>query len=105
MTLNNNSIGEKRELLFSPVLNMATSTGVDPEARFFAQSTFDLLLIELVPMAQRIASQIHAADQLAIHGSHVPAPAVEEDDDHLREAVYYRLERLGYRVGLGLVER
>jgi len=84
---------------------MSAPTGTDPETRLFAQSTFDLLLIELVPMAQRIASQIHAADQLAIHGHHAPPPAAEEDDDHLREAVYYRLERLGYRVGLGLIER
>lgn len=84
---------------------MSAPTGTDPETRLFAQSTFDLLLIELVPMAQRIASQIHAADQLAIHGNHAPPPPAEEDDDHLREAVYYRLERLGYRVGLGLIER
>ena len=56
----------------------------------------DLLLIEMVPMAYRLASE------LAIPGQDV-VKAVDEDEQ--REAAFRRLETLGYRVGQGLVER
>lgn len=67
----------------------------DPSAQFFNSSCLDLLMIELVPMAYRITSPP------ATEG----AVAQKLDEDEERDAVFYRLEVLGYRVGQGLVER
>ncbi|KAI9810960.1 MAG: Trafficking protein particle complex subunit 33 [Pycnora praestabilis] len=64
----------------------------DPHATFLNSTCLDLLLIELVPMAYRIA------DELSMSGEKL-------DDEERREAVFYRLDMLGYRVGQGLVER
>ncbi|KAL1980583.1 hypothetical protein VTN96DRAFT_3951 [Rasamsonia emersonii] len=64
----------------------------DPHARFLSASCLDLLLIELVPMAERIAEELST-----------PGDKMEEEE--LREATFYRLESLGYRVGQGLAER
>ncbi len=55
----------------------------------------DLLLIEMVPMAHRLASELATG-----HEGTKPM-----DDDEKREAALRRLETLGYRVGQGLVER
>jgi hypothetical protein len=68
----------------------------DPSATFLNSSCLDLLLIELVPMAYRLANELQT-------GSDRELPAVGEDEE--RDAVFYRLEMLGYRVGQGLVER
>lgn len=38
-------------------------------------------------------------------GSAAPSASRKMDEDEERDAVFYRLERLGYRVGQGLVER
>ncbi|KXJ97543.1 transport protein particle component [Microdochium bolleyi] len=139
----------------------------DPSATFLSTSCLDFLMIELVPMAYRVANELenNAAEQAAI----APAPASGQsesgktgstqhnngsisstigagagggvapgvvispppgsekggfggggaagsitaasstsrrlDEDEERDAVFYRLETLGYRVGLGLVER
>lgn len=68
----------------------------DPHAKFLSSSCLDLLLIEMVPMAYRLAGELI-----------VPAPdslrSVDEEDQ--REAIFCRLETQGYRVGQGLVER
>lgn len=56
----------------------------------------DLLLIEMVPMAYRLASELATPGQ----GGVKPL-----DEDEHREAALRRLETLGYRVGQGLVER
>ena len=56
----------------------------------------DLLIIEMVPMAYRLASE------LTVPGKD-GAKTVDEDEQ--KEAVFRRLEALGYRVGQGLVER
>lgn len=74
-------------------------------------------MIELVPMAYRLASELEGKkDGLA--GFADPSKAtkktqsasvtgtnatVDEDEEH--DAVLYRLETLGYRVGQGMVER
>ena len=50
----------------------------------------DLLLIEMVPMAYRLANELSSKNA---------------DEDEHREAAFRRLESLGYRVGQGLVER
>ncbi|KAN0073318.1 Transport protein particle (TRAPP) component [Elaphomyces granulatus] len=64
----------------------------DPNARLLSASCLDLLLIELIPMAERMVVEL---------GS----PNEKVDDEEQREATFYRLESLGYRVGQGLAER
>ncbi|CAF9906397.1 Trafficking protein particle complex subunit 33 [Imshaugia aleurites] len=68
----------------------------DPYATFLNASCLDLLLIEMVPMAYRLANELEISGQ----GSSKPM-----DEDEQREAAFRRLETLGYRVGQGLVER
>ncbi|KAJ5578846.1 Trafficking protein particle complex subunit 6B [Penicillium hetheringtonii] len=70
----------------------ASLTISDPNARALSSSCFDFLLIELVPMAERIAKDL-ATDE------------TEPDDEEVRESTYFRLDTLGYRVGQGLAER
>ncbi|KAI0879554.1 BET3 family protein [Hypoxylon argillaceum] len=104
----------------------------DPTATFMGTSCLDFLLIELVPMAYRIANELQeASDEGSGSGSGsknnegagsvstsagtmstAPGPASSAagrtgklDEEEEREAVFFRLEGLGYRVGLGLVER
>lgn len=64
----------------------------DPYATFLNFSCLDFLLIELVPMAYRLANELSLSE-------------TKLDDDEEREAAFYRLEMLGYRVGQGLAER
>ncbi|KAI3399097.1 hypothetical protein diail_7897 [Diaporthe ilicicola] len=103
----------------------------DPSATFLSASCLDFLLIELVPMAYRVTNELEAS---ASAGSSVPptaqqgtaaadkdvssnagtagptagggsGPRAVMDEEEERDAVFYRLETLGYRVGQGLVER
>jgi len=79
----------------------------DPSATFFNSSCFDLLMIELVPMAYRVVNEVditgQETDRKDVKGEN--AESRKLDDDEERDAVFYRLEMLGYRVGQGLVER
>lgn len=68
----------------------------DPQAIFLNSSCFDLLLIEMVPFAYRLAQQL----TLERSGANT-----QVDEEEQREAVFRRLDALGYRVGQGLVER
>lgn len=68
----------------------------DPHATFLNSSCFDLLLIEMVPFAHRLA------EQLTVERSGAD-PQLDEEEQ--REAAFRRLDGLGYRVGQGLVER
>ena len=68
----------------------------DPYATFLNASCLDLLLIEMVPMAHRLASELATPSQDDVKPI---------DEDEQREAAFRRLETLGYRVGQGLVER
>ncbi|KLU87897.1 BET3 family protein [Magnaporthiopsis poae ATCC 64411] len=118
----------------------------DPNAMFFSSSCLDFLLIELVPMAYRVANEVDAAaaaaaatataqasssattttttaPAAATAAGAAGAPSTESrpgtgtgggragarrgtmDEDEERDAVSYRLEMQGYRVGQGLVER
>ncbi|KAK3944308.1 trafficking protein particle complex subunit 6B [Diplogelasinospora grovesii] len=96
----------------------------DPSARFLSSSCLDFLLIELVPMAYRVTNQLEAAaleqEDLTTAGVPPTTPGTQQlqppggtaggtgrkmDEDEERDAVFYRLESLGYRVGQGLVER
>ncbi|KAL4944738.1 hypothetical protein BDV06DRAFT_76245 [Aspergillus oleicola] len=64
----------------------------DPGDRLVGASCLDFLLIELVPMTERIAKDLAAEDRLL-------------DDEETKETAFFRLESLGYRVGQGLAER
>lgn len=67
----------------------------DPYATFLNASCLDLLLIEIVPMAHRLASELAVP----------PEDAAAIDEEQQKEAAFRRLDRLGFRVGQGLVER
>lgn len=118
----------------------------DPTATFLSSSCLDLLLIELVPLAYRIANELDVPSQRQLaagpatassqqpqqvqHPPGAPPTAGSSaagtagggastsgrgvgigpgarrlEDDEERDAVFFRLETLGYRVGQGLVER
>ena len=68
----------------------------DPHATFLNSSCFDLLLIEMVPMAHRLAGELKAPRG---------AGKKHADDEEQREMAFCRLGSMGYRVGQGLVER
>lgn len=96
-----------------------TYSASDPYATFLNASCFEHLLIELVPLAERMARRLE--DSIDGRGGPVGSAAgpatggsttgigtsteKERDDEAFRDAVYFRLESLGYRVGLGLSER
>jgi len=131
-----------------------TDTTISPSDPTIAASCLDFLLIELVPLAQRITDQLAARDaalreeykrsqifhdQPPPPSSAVASGAAGDDhggaevktaattftdvgsvggaptdntttaaggvDDETRDAVFWRLDGLGYRVGQGLVER
>lgn len=65
----------------------------DPQAHLLSASCLDLLLIELVPMAERLAKELSTND------------GKQPDDEEVKETTFFRLESLGYRVGQGLAER
>ena len=102
----------------------------DPAATFVSASCLELMMIELVPMAYRMANEVEAAAAATAAGPGQTAAGHKEgekekeeqllqrrrresaeggartmDEDEERDAVFYRLESLGYRVGQGLVER
>ncbi|KAI1417834.1 transport protein particle component [Hypoxylon sp. FL1857] len=101
----------------------------DPSATFLSTSCLDFMLIELVPMTYRITNELDAASSSTADISNPTNGAPESrsngaaaetasnaataagassrrlDEDEERDAVFFRLEGLGYRVGLGLVER
>lgn len=103
----------------------------DPTATFLSSSCLDFLLIELVPMAYRVTNELEdegasgggGGDEEGRRDSSGSAGGNNNDDgtssevaaaraarkaldeDEERDAVFYRLETLGYRVGQGLVER
>ncbi|KAF4446044.1 hypothetical protein F53441_10268 [Fusarium austroafricanum] len=93
----------------------------DPSANFLSSSCLDFLLIELVPMAYRVT---HERDSATLDSNSAPTDtastshavgssaagimagtATRKDEEEDMDAVHYRLEMLGYRVGQGLVER
>jgi hypothetical protein len=80
-------------------------------------------MIELVPMAYRIVNELDGdaaqikKDDMSVKGRGDRSLGEEKnaagevnggrkmDEDEERDAVFFRLEMLGYRVGQGLVER
>jgi hypothetical protein len=118
----------------SPAPDTPTTSYTDPTFSLVNTSCLDLLLIELVPMAYRITADLAAREEEWIHGTTstkhnrlsgtsndasstaagtglggpvggAGAGTVTVDEEEAREAVFHRLENLGYRVGLGVVER
>ncbi|KAI0850985.1 transport protein particle component [Daldinia vernicosa] len=85
----------------------------DPSASFLSTSCLDFLMIELVPMAYRVANELDAPEQQPgasaadgeNGGGETGTGRQKLDEDEERDAVFFRLDGLGYRVGLGLVER
>ncbi|KZZ90743.1 trafficking protein particle complex subunit 6B [Moelleriella libera RCEF 2490] len=99
----------------------------DPSATFLSSSCLDFLLIELVPLAHRVTNECDsspssrfATESTAQHTTETTNRAVSSgsltcqgsaaearklDDEEERDAVHFRLDALGYRVGQGLVER
>jgi hypothetical protein len=96
---------------FDPINPPYNST--DPNASFLSSSCFDFLLIEIVPMAYRVTNELAVEPEARTEdkdgqiqkgsGSGEVKRVLDEDEE--RDAVFYRLENLGYRVGQGLVER
>jgi len=89
-------------LTTSPVPAVPGSS--DPLNKFLSTTCMDLFLIELVPLAKRIANQpVHQPDAVFVDTN---SPAQTElDEDAERENMYFRLEPLGFRVGQGIAER
>lgn len=105
------------------------SSYVDPTFSLLNSTCLDLLLIELVPMAYRITADLAQreeewtgpstkANRLSSHSNDASSTVAGAaagttgaggtatvDEEESREAVFHRLEALGYRVGLGVVER
>jgi len=75
----------------------------DPAATFLSASCLDLMMIELVPMAYRVANEVETGTGQEKERWSAADGRMDEDEE--RDAVFYRLESLGYRVGQGLVER
>ena len=100
---------------------------LDPTASYVSISCFDLLLIELVPLAERMAREYEASlDRPSLVNrvsKNTPTTATNNaastaggamafaagdglpETALFKETVHYRLESLGYRVGMGLTER
>lgn len=108
------------------------SSYIDPTYSLLNSTCLDLLMIELVPMAYRItadlasreeewtgAASTKTANRLSSHSNDASSTVAggtlggagglggtaTVDEEESREAVFHRLEALGYRVGLGIVER
>jgi hypothetical protein len=69
-----------------------SSSHLNASDPLLSASCLDFLLIELVPMAERLAKELAADDKVL-------------DDEEVKETAFFRLETLGYRVGQGLAER
>lgn len=93
--------------------------GTEPDAAYVSMSCFDLLLIELVPMAERLAREYEASLDVPSITNKAPAktsasttgtatPTTYDglpETEVFKDSVYFRLEKLGFRVGVGLSER
>ncbi|KAK9347428.1 transport protein particle component-domain-containing protein [Lipomyces starkeyi] len=93
----------------SPSQQPATVPGMytDPHAIYLNLSCLDFLLVELIPMSERVVEVI--GERKTSNGNALPAILSEKDgrigEEERRGAVFKHVEGLGYRVGQGLVER
>lgn len=96
------------------------NTILDANQPLLASSVFDFLLIELVPMAERLAREYEASldrpsfanrpsqgtEPNAKSSSTIPATYDGlPETEVFKDSVFFRLEKLGYRVGQGLSEK
>ena len=105
---------------------MSTALSDSSEEPQISVSIFDILLIELVPLAERLARAYEesldsvedrphmrkdprktSSGTASAHGTSNPPRGSdqEQESEVFRESVYFRLESLGFRVGQGLSER
>ncbi|MCJ1337076.1 Trafficking protein particle complex subunit 33 [Bachmanniomyces sp. S44760] len=92
----------------------------DPHATFVNASCLELLLIEMVPMAFRLAHDLSFPPSRSFSDETVAATttttattttmnngktSIDGEEDEMREVAFRKLDGLGYRVGQGLVER
>ncbi|KAK9239089.1 transport protein particle component [Lipomyces kononenkoae] len=79
----------------------------DPHAIYLNLSCLDFLLIELIPMSERVVEVIGERTTSSNNG--MQSILSEKDarigEEERRGAVFKHVEGLGYRVGQGLVER
>ena len=96
-----------------PSSTLLPYNATDPYATFINASCMDLLLIELVPMAYRLAGDFSSSASTAknndVNGGASAGTGAGAgdvlDEDEKREVARRKLEMLGYRVGQGLAER
>lgn len=87
----------------------------DPYATYLNISCFDLLLIELVPLAERMARSFEESlDRPSLTEKRLTTGNLSGtnagtdsggEGEVFKDSVYFRLEGLGFRVGQGLSER
>lgn len=79
---------------------------VDPHAMFVSSSCMDLLLIEMIPIMKRLTLVTMSSPQVPrdLSSEASSLAAIQHEDDE-REAIYGKLELLGFKVGQRLVER
>ncbi|KAK9318901.1 transport protein particle component-domain-containing protein [Lipomyces orientalis] len=87
--------------------SMGTGMYMDPHAIYMNVSCLDFLLIELIPMSERVVEVI--GEGKTSSGDALHSILGEKDgrigEEERRGAVFKHVEGLGYRVGQGLVER
>lgn len=79
---------------------------IDPHAIFVNSTCMDLLLIEMIPLVKRLTLMTMSSPRfrkdLSSEASNLAVIQYEDDE---REAIYGKLELLGFKVGQRLVER
>ncbi|KAK9470878.1 transport protein particle component-domain-containing protein [Dipodascopsis tothii] len=90
---------------------LSATSNVDPHALYLNVACLEFLLIELVPLAERVVDEISAKAQ---HEPSLDEKAADRSIDHSkavltderrRHVMFKHVDSLGYRVGQGLVER
>ncbi|KAI5280464.1 Trafficking protein particle complex subunit 33, partial [Ascosphaera aggregata] len=98
---------------FETPASPSTGTASDSYTRLLSTASLDFLLMEIVPLAERIVDEQGAKNYGRAGGggdeddddTAVARGVAKLEDDERRESTYYRLEGLGFRVGQGLAER
>lgn len=102
---------------------MSATSGSDPHAIYLNSACMEFLLIELIPLAERVVDEISQKagdkqDHDRRRSSSVSKPGIDVGvkpsagnksmvftNEERRDAVFKHVDNLGYRVGQGLVER
>ncbi|KAK9466587.1 transport protein particle component-domain-containing protein [Lipomyces arxii] len=96
----------------TPVVSAANTQNVavsrlytDPHAVYLSLSCLDFLLIELIPMSERVVEVIGEKTDDTDSASVILEKDNRIGEEERKGALYKHVEGLGYRVGQGLVER